>query len=105
MERKGATKHCSWGFCKSDSRYPEKLPAGTFFIRFAKPGRIKDGLTSRKRRENLTKQRRQSGGCMRVEGKILLDLSRLARIALSVLCIFVAELAQQKIALILFLPG
>ena len=24
--KKGATKHCSWGLCKSDSRYPESMP-------------------------------------------------------------------------------
>ena len=31
--------------CKSDTRYAEKLPPDTFFVRFAKPGWIKDGMT------------------------------------------------------------
>ena len=43
--RKGATKHCSWGLCKSDSRFPENLPPGTEFIRFPKPGKIKTSMT------------------------------------------------------------
>ena len=43
--RKGATKHCSWGLCKSDSRFPENLPPGTEFIRFPKPGKIKKSMT------------------------------------------------------------
>ena len=40
--KKGATKHCSWELWKSDSRYPESMPVGTHFIRFAK---VKDGMT------------------------------------------------------------
>ena len=31
-------KHCAWGKCKSDSRYPEKYP-GVTFIPFVKPGK------------------------------------------------------------------
>ena len=31
------TKRCCWGVCTSDSRYPEKLPEGVFFIPFVKP--------------------------------------------------------------------
>ena len=45
IARKGATKHCCWGECKSDSRYFEKSPPGTYFIRFPKQGRIKDTMT------------------------------------------------------------
>ena len=43
--KKGATKHCSWELCKSDSRYPESMPVATHFIRFTKVGKIKDGMT------------------------------------------------------------
>ena len=43
--KNGATKHCSWGTCKSDSECKHKLPEGTGFARFAKPGKLKDGLT------------------------------------------------------------
>ena len=43
--KKGATKHCSSGLCKSDSRYPESMPVGIYFITFAKVGKIKDGMT------------------------------------------------------------
>ena len=43
--KKGATKHCSWGICKSDSRFIDKAPVGTFFVRFPKPGKIKDSMT------------------------------------------------------------
>ena len=39
---KGATKHCSWawGLRKLDSRYPESMPEGTHFTRFAKVGKV-----------------------------------------------------------------
>ena len=43
--KKGVTRHCSWGTCKSDSRFKQKLPEGTGFVRFAKPGKLKDDLT------------------------------------------------------------
>ena len=42
--KKGATKHCSWGLCKWDSPYPEYMPVGTHFIKFAKAGKVKDGF-------------------------------------------------------------
>ena len=45
MSGKRATKHCYWGTCKSDSRYPEKMPAGTTFIRFPKPESIHENMT------------------------------------------------------------
>ncbi len=38
-------KHCCWGICKSDSRRPKEMPDGTSFISFAKPGKIRDGMT------------------------------------------------------------
>ena len=43
--KKEATKHWSWGLCKSDSRYPESMSEGTHFIRSAKIGKVKDGMT------------------------------------------------------------
>ena len=42
MNKKDATKHCSWGLYNMDSRYPERMKEGVFFIRFAKPGCLKD---------------------------------------------------------------
>lgn len=45
MAKRDATKHCCWGKCNSDSRYPERLPKETYFIRFPKPGRIRDNMT------------------------------------------------------------
>ena len=53
--KKGATKHCSWGTCKSDSRFKQKLPEGTGFVRFAKPGKLKDGLTDWEKNRELEK--------------------------------------------------
>ncbi|XP_048576644.1 uncharacterized protein LOC125559010 [Nematostella vectensis] len=52
---KGASKHCAWGVCKSDSRYPEKLPEGTNFIRFPKPGNVKDGMTEWEKGQQILK--------------------------------------------------
>ncbi len=58
LPRKGATKHCCWGTCKSDSRYSEKMPVRTEFLRFPKPGIMKDGLTDweKKREQEKTKK-------------------------------------------------
>ena len=43
--KKGATKRCSWGLCKSHSSYPESMPWGTHFIRFVKVRKVKDEMT------------------------------------------------------------
>ena len=43
--KKGSTKHYCWGNCKNDSRYPDKLSSGTYFIRFPKPGNVKESMT------------------------------------------------------------
>ena len=40
-----ATKHCCWGLCKSDSRFPDRLPGGTTFLRFPKPGKIRENMS------------------------------------------------------------
>ena len=55
MYKKGATKHCSWVLCNMDSRYPERMKEGVFFIRFAKPGRLKDTMSDWERQQNLKK--------------------------------------------------
>ena len=34
--KKGSTKHSCWGNRKNDSRYSDKLPSETYFIRFPK---------------------------------------------------------------------
>ena len=54
MALKGATKHCCWSVCNSDSRYPERLPPETSFIRFPKPRNVKDNMTEwQKHQEQL----------------------------------------------------
>ena len=51
--RKGATKHCCWGNCTNDTRYPHKFPPGTYFMPFPKVGRIKESMTQwEKNRQN-----------------------------------------------------
>ena len=43
--KKGTTKHCCWGNCTNDSRYPDKFLPGTYFIPFPKVGKIKESMT------------------------------------------------------------
>ena len=38
-------KEGAWGLYNLDSNYPEIMPVGRHFIRFAKVGKIKDGMT------------------------------------------------------------
>ena len=56
--KKGSAKHCSWGFCKSDSRYSESVPEETPLIRFPKVGKIKEGMTDweKKKQNELTEK-------------------------------------------------
>ncbi|XP_066917504.1 uncharacterized protein [Clytia hemisphaerica] len=66
--RKGATKHCCAGNCKHDSRYPENLAAGTYFLPFSKPGKLKDGMTQWERNrqnERTEKTKRWLHACGR----------------------------------------
>ena len=49
------TKRCSWGLCKSDSRYPDKLPDGIQFIPFPKPGFMKMKMTEKERERETQK--------------------------------------------------
>ena len=58
MARKGATKHCCWGLWKSDSHYLDKLLEGTEFIRFPKPGRIKESMTEWQKTQDIAKTRK-----------------------------------------------
>ncbi|XP_061191757.1 uncharacterized protein LOC133199999 [Saccostrea echinata] len=57
-ERRGATKHCAYGLCKSDSRYMDRLGMeGVFFIRFPQFHREPEKCTrwaSACRREHFT---------------------------------------------------
>ena len=55
MKKSGATKHCSWGICLSDSRYTDKLPPATFFIRFPKPGKVKESMTDWEKKKEMEK--------------------------------------------------
>ncbi|XP_066928361.1 uncharacterized protein [Clytia hemisphaerica] len=66
--RKGANKHCCWGNCKSDSRYPDKLPPGTFFINFPQVGKVKEKNTQWKNnqeKEKTEKAKRWAHKCGR----------------------------------------
>ena len=52
--KKGSTKHCCRENCKNDSRYPDKLPSGRYFIRFPKLGNVKESMTQwEKDQENV----------------------------------------------------
>ena len=51
MGESKTTKHCCWGECKSDSRYPADMPEGTTFFRFPKPGKIRDNMTQWEREQ------------------------------------------------------
>ena len=55
MNKKGATKHCSQGLSNMDSRYPERMREGAFFIRSAKPGRLKDTISDWERQQRFKK--------------------------------------------------
>ena len=44
LMKKRATKHCSWRLFKSNSCYPESIPEGTHFIKFANVGKVKEGM-------------------------------------------------------------
>ena len=41
---KGSAKHCVYGVCRSDARYPERSPANMRWIPFPKVGVIKPGM-------------------------------------------------------------
>ncbi len=41
LPKKGTTKHCAYGICRSDSRFPDRPEMqGVFFVRF--PKRVRD---------------------------------------------------------------
>ena len=51
-------KHYCYGLYTSESRYPTRLPPGTHFLPFAKPGVIKDILTDFERKKENEKTER-----------------------------------------------
>lgn len=66
--RKGTTKHCCWGNCANDTTYPERLPAGTSFLPFPKPGKINESMTPwEKNKQNIKteKAKRWAHACGR----------------------------------------
>lgn len=76
--RKGANKHCCWGNCQSDSRYPDKLPTRTFFINFPQVGKIKDKNTDWKNcqeKEKTEKAKRCAHKC----GRKGFDISKITK--------------------------
>ena len=74
-----ATKHCCWGICKSDSRYPERMPSGTTFIRFAKPGKIREDMTDwekQKANEQTVKAKHWMHACGRKDFSKLQQITK-----------------------------
>ena len=54
LQLKKAQQNTCWGNCKNDSKYPDKLLSGTYFIRFPKPGNVKQSMTQwEKDQENV----------------------------------------------------
>ena len=51
----GCGADCCCGLCTSDNRYPNKLPPGTCFLRFAKPGTVKGNMTEWGKRQQKSK--------------------------------------------------
>ena len=55
---KMVVKHCCYAQCTSDNRYLNKLPPGTCFLPFAKPGTIKDNMKEWEKRQQRSKTER-----------------------------------------------
>lgn len=53
MNKKSATKHCRWGLCNMDSRYPDRMKQEVFFIKFDKPGHLKETMSGQRIQQNL----------------------------------------------------
>ena len=69
LSKKGTTKHGCWGNCVNDTRYPERLPPGTYFIPFPKVGKIKDGMTQcekNKQNDKIEKAKKWIHACSRI---------------------------------------
>ena len=45
MNKKSATKQCLCGLCNMDSRYPDRMKQEVFFIKFDKPGHLKETMS------------------------------------------------------------
>ena len=63
--KEGSTKHCCWGNCKNDSRYPDKLPSGTYFIIFPKPGKVKESMNQWEKEREYVKAKKWVRACAR----------------------------------------
>ena len=66
--KKGATNHCSWVLCKSNSRYPERMPKETL-LGLLKSEKLKMEWKSGKKIRKMSSQRKQKSECMHVAEK------------------------------------
>ena len=74
-----ATMHCAYGLCTSDLRYPERLPPGTHFLRFAKPGKINDEMIAWEKQQQhikTAKAKRWMHACGRKEFNLLEQIKK-----------------------------
>ena len=95
MFKREATKHCCWGNCNSDSRYPDRLPEGTFFIRFPKPGKLRDNMTEWEKNQAKLKTEKGKRWQFLCGRKDFQKLEQIKRIHTSAPCILLKAKAQQ----------
>ena len=76
VNKKGAAKHCSWGLCNMDSRYPDRMKEGIFFVTFAKLYRLKTQWVTGKDNRILKRRKMQRDAFLPVERKILITLNK-----------------------------
>ena len=85
--------HCAYGLCASDSRYPERLRPGTHFLRFAKPGKIKDGMIAWEiKQQNIRTEKAKR--CLHACGRK--DLILLEQIKKTLIFVLSISLIQSK---------
>ena len=77
--KNGATEHCSRGTCKSDSEFKHKLPEGSGFARFAKPGKLKDGLTDWEENRERKKTEKANRWLHACESKDFCELNQIKK--------------------------
>ena len=68
MNKKDAAKHCSWGLCNMDSRHPDRMKEGIFFVTFAKSYRLKNTMSDWERQQNF-KKTENAKRCLLAGGK------------------------------------